>query len=374
MTGKGKKILISINTSWNIYNFRRNLIMNFLDHGMKVFACAPKDEFSHKLISLGIEFHDIKISQKGTNAFDDFNLLLSYKKIIKDIRPDICLFYTIKPNIYGSLAAQSENVPFINNISGLGTVFLRNRPSSYIAKLLYKRALKNSSHVFFQNQDDLNLFKETGIILHNRREVLPGSGIDVDYFKPKHVNVNNENFTFLMVSRLIFDKGIREYIKATQIVRNKFPNVNFNILGQAEEKGNLGFTKSEIIQISDENNIEWHSLKVDVRPYMSQADVIVLPSYREGMSRALLEALSMEKAILTTDVPGCRELVNKNQNGLLCKAKDANDLAQKMIELIEMPIEKVKQMGKNGRLFVKKSFAEELIFEAYNNAIADKLS
>lgn len=348
--------------------------MNFLDHGMKVFACAPKDEFSHKLISLGIEFHDIKISQKGTNAFDDFNLLLSYKKIIKDIRPDICLFYTIKPNIYGSLAAQSENVPFINNISGLGTVFLRNRPSSYIAKLLYKRALKNSSHVFFQNQDDLNLFKETGIILHNRREVLPGSGIDVDYFKPKHVNVNNENFTFLMVSRLIFDKGIREYIKATQIVRNKFPNVNFNILGQAEEKGNLGFTKSEIIQISDENNIEWHSLKVDVRPYMSQADVIVLPSYREGMSRALLEALSMEKAILTTDVPGCRELVNKNQNGLLCKAKDANDLAQKMIELIEMPIEKVKQMGKNGRLFVKKSFAEELIFEAYNNAIADKLS
>ncbi len=345
-----------------------------MDNGMKVYACAPKDEFSDKLISLGIKFYDINISQKGTNAFSDFRLLLSYKKLIREIRPDICLFYTIKPNIYGSLAAHSENIPFINNISGLGTVFLRKRLSSYIAKTLYKSALKNSSQVFFQNNDDLNLFQATGIVKHSRTGVIPGSGLDIDYFKPIDGIYNRQNFTFLMVSRLIFDKGIREYIIASRLVRNKYSNVHFKILGKAEEKGNLGYTKTEIIRISKENKIEWYPSNEDVRPFLAEADVIVLPSYREGMSRALMEALSMEKAILTTNVPGCRELVNKNQNGLLCNVKDAHDLSQKMIELIEMPLENVKQMGKNGRQFVKKSFAEKRIFEAYNNAIADKLS
>ncbi len=341
---------------------------------MSIIACAPGDSYSQKLIDLGIEFREIPMSQKGTNVLEDLKLLLAYRRIIKETKPDICLFYTIKPNIYGSLAAHLAGIPYINNISGLGTVFLRKRLSSSIAKLLYKLALKNSAQIFFQNQDDKKLFVDKGIIAHKKLKVLPGSGIDLNHFKSLKDKSSSKGFTFLMVSRLVFDKGVQEFIGAAEIVRKTYPNTIFEFLGKAEDEGNLGYSKNEMGQISKQKNIVWHSLKEDVRPYLENADVIVLPSYREGMSRALIEALAMEKAILTTDVPGCRELVNNEQNGLLCKAKNVNDLAEKMIKFIEIPEENIIRMGQNGRLFIKKSYSDEIIFESYLNAITDKLS
>lgn len=374
MNGIKKKVLISINTSWNIFNFRRNLLQHLMDTGMSIIACAPGDSYSQKLIDLGIEFREIPMSQKGTNVLEDLKLLLAYRRIIKETKPDICLFYTIKPNIYGSLAAHLAGIPYINNISGLGTVFLRKRLSSSIAKLLYKLALKNSAQIFFQNQDDKKLFVDKGIIAHKKLKVLPGSGIDLNHFKSLKDKSSSKGFTFLMVSRLVFDKGVQEFIGAAEIVRKTYPNTIFEFLGKAEDEGNLGYSKNEMGQISKQKNIVWHSLKEDVRPYLENADVIVLPSYREGMSRALIEALAMEKAILTTDVPGCRELVNNEQNGLLCKAKNVNDLAEKMIKFIEIPEENIIRMGQNGRLFIKKSYSDEIIFESYLNAITDKLS
>lgn len=374
MSFEKKKILISINTSWNIFNFRRNLLQHLLDKGFQIIACAPRDSYSQKLMAMGIEFHEIQMAQKGTNPFEDLKLLFNYRRIFKEIKPDICLFYTIKPNIYGSLAAHSEKIPYINNISGLGTVFLRKRLSSVVAKLLYKKALKNSALVYFQNQDDKLLFINKSIVKHKKIKVLPGSGIDLNYFKRSNLKRQGAKFTFLMISRTVFDKGIREYIEASRIVKKKYPNVKFSLLGKAEEEGKLGYAKHEMEKISEREGINWYGIKEDVRPFLEKADVVVLPSYREGMSRALIEALAMETAILTTDVPGCRELANKNQNGLLCKAKDATDLAQKMVEFIEMPNENISNMGRSGRLFIKKSFSDEVIFAAYLNAIKDKLS
>ena len=368
-----KRILVSINTSWNIYNFRLNLIRFLKDRGFDIIACAPKDAFTEKLIEEGIEFHSLRMSQKGTNPADDIQLIRQYRNIFKTARPDLCLFYTIKPNIYGSLAAGSLGIPFLNTITGLGTVFIRDRLSSKIARNLYRIALQKSSGVFFQNSDDQNVFLSKKLVKADLSNLIPGSGIDTEYFRPIPKSGDRESFTFLMVSRLIFDKGIREFIEAAGIMKKKYPHARFEIVGKAEEEASLGFSEQEMVNLTKNTNIIWHGPKDDVRPFLSNSDVVVLPSYREGMSRALLEACSMQKPIIATDVPGCRELVNEEKNGLLTKPADAVDLSEKMVMMIEKPDSELLKMGENAREMVRSVYAQELIFKSYLNAITDKL-
>ncbi len=370
-----RRILISINTAWNIYNFRRNLIRFLISNNYHVITLAPSDSYSKKLEELGCEVHDLPMNAKGSNPFEDLRLLQTYKKQFKRLRPDICLFFTIKPNIYGSLACKQLGISFINNISGLGTVFLRNSISSIIAKRLYKKALHASKHIFFQNENDLDVFRMQHLLSHEKYSVIPGSGIDLDYFKALNiVNRSKTAFTFLMVSRLIFDKGIREYIQAAEIVMEKHPNTVFEILGRAEGDAQLGYSKNEFKKIVTRKSLVWHEEQSDVRPFIENADTIVLPSYREGMSRSLLEACAMEKPVITTDTPGCNDIVIDKLNGFLCEINNADSLANAMIKMINLDKNERKEMGKKGREIVKKRFADQIIFDAYINAITENLN
>lgn len=368
-----QKILISINTSWNIFNFRRNLLSHLADSGFEIHAAAPFDAYSEKLEKLGLFFYDLPMEKKGTNPMADYRLFVAYRKLINDIRPGICLFYTIKPNIYGTLAAARAGIPVVNNISGLGTVFLRKGLSSTIAKALYKLALKKSSHTFFQNEEDRQLFIDQGLIERSKTSVIPGSGIDTDYFIPGESAKKDATFRFLMVSRLIFDKGIMEYLSAAEKVGKKYPNARFEILGRPEQEANLGLSKEQIETYVNKGIVEWTDEQEDIREILSQADVIVLPSYREGLSRALLEACSMAKPIIATDVAGCRELVDQGKNGFLCRPKDSDSLAEVLERAIGLKQEERLQMGQYGRNLVKSSYDQKLIFKAYQNAIANIL-
>lgn len=368
-----KRILISINTSWNVYNFRKGLIKFLHGKGYGIIVLAPNDDYSSKLTELGVEYHCINMDKKGSNPFNDYLLLKNYKKKLKELNPDICLFYTIKPNIYGSLACNSLGIPYINNISGLGTVFIRNTLSSKIAKRLYKIALRKSPYVFFQNEDDLNIFNSKSLISHNRTKVIPGSGVDLNHFRPMNMPEKKGKFIFLMMSRLIFDKGIREYIQASKKMLSQYDNIEIHVLGNAEEEAKLGYSESDFQNLIKGNHITWFPKSEDVRPYLAEADVFVLPSYREGLSKALLEACAMEKPILTSDTPGCRDLVNNGKNGLLCKVADSEDLYDKMKKLYDSNHSELIQMGKESRKIVENKYGEEFIFEAYLNAITEIL-
>ena len=366
-----KTIAIVINTSWNIFNFRLGLLKALQKEGYNIVAIAPKDEYSKKLEDLGIKHYDIKINNKGTNPFEDAKLVFAFRKLYKEINPDIILQYTIKPNIYGSMAAGMLGIPVISNISGLGTVFLNNSLSSKIARLLYKIALSTPKKVFFQNTHDKALFIDSKLVTKAQTGLLPGSGIDTEVFKPEEKQTIGNKIQFLCVARLVKDKGIKEYEAAARQLKQKYDNVEFAILGAYYSDNPTAISKKEIEAWKEEHIINYLGSNDDVRSVMLEADCIVLPSYREGLSRVLLEAGSLEKPIVTTDVPGCRDVVDDGVNGFLCQVRDAESLADAMEKILLMSEEERIAMGKKGRKKVIAEFDEKLVIEKYKEVITE---
>ncbi len=368
-----KTIAIVINTSWNIYNFRVGLLKALQDEGYKIVAIAPKDNFSHKLEELGFEYYEVKMNNKGTNPFEDLKLIADYYKLFKTIKPDVTLHYTIKPNIYGTLAATLAGVPVINNVSGLGTVFLDDRLSSKIARWLYRFTFQFSKKVFFQNNYDKALFTESGFVDPAKTDRLPGSGIDTNKEIPLHHSVANKDIRFLFVARLLKDKGLVEYVDAARIIKAKYPDVEFDVLGPYYHGNPSAITGQEIGAWQKEGVIIYLGVSDDVENVIAHADCVVLPSYREGLSRVLLEASIIAKPIITTDVPGCRELVDDGYNGFLCSVKDSIDLAEKMeLMLLLEDIERI-NMGLHGRQKIINEFDEQLVIDKYKAAITEVL-
>lgn len=362
------KIAIVLNTSWNIYNFRKGLVESFLSNGHEVFTIAPHDKYSAKLASMGCKHYDVKMDSRGVNPVKDFLLTMELRSIYKQIKPDIVLHYTIKPNIYGTIAASTLNIPVINNVCGLGTVFLDKSLASNIAILLYKLAFRFPKKIFFQNNDDLTLFKEKKIVKSNNCEILPGSGIDLSRFKPSKKR-NSSEFTFLLISRLIYDKGILEYIEAIDQLRAKGIDAKFQILGAIDEKHRRGIPERIVNEWINENKIEYLGTTDDVRSFIDASDCIVLPSYREGTPKTLLEAASMGKPLIATNVPGCNNIVVDNHNGYLCKLRNAKDLADKMEMLTKLTPDKIAIMGQNSRSEVEKRFDEKIVIDKYHKSI-----
>jgi glycosyltransferase involved in cell wall biosynthesis len=358
------RIAVVINKSWNIYNFRLGLIKAFQRHGHQVIAIAPEDEYSKRLIENGCEFYPLKMEEKGSNPLKDTFLILQLFKIYKKIKPDAILQYTIKPNIYGTLAAKLCGIPVINNVSGLGTVFLHNNLTAKVAQSLYRLSFRFPKKVFFQNNDDRQLFLEKKLVKEEITELLPGSGINLNRLKPLPFNRNNQ-FTFLVIARLLFDKGIVEYAEAAKILRGQGINGRFQILGFTDFNTKLGVPESILNEWIKEKTIEYLGTTDDVSLFINKADCVVLPSYREGTPRTLLEAAALGKPLIATNVPGCKEVVEENYNGYLCMVKDATDLADKMRRLIELSDEQLIALGRNSRLKVESQFDEEIVFKKY---------
>ncbi|MCC5929578.1 MAG: glycosyltransferase family 4 protein [Cyclobacteriaceae bacterium] len=366
------KVAIVINTSWNIYNFRQGLIKSFLDKNYEVVAIAPSDDYSSKLEELGCTFVPLTMDSRGANPVRDFRLIVEFIKIYKKVRPDLVLHYTIKPNIYGAMAAAYLGIPVINNVSGLGTIFLNNGFSSHVARLLYRFAFRFPKVVFFQNHHDRDLFLNLKLVDEQKTRLLPGSGVNPAHFKPSLPTAENgREFTFLMISRLIKDKGIHEYITAAALIKSKGLTVRFQILGALDPRHSRGISEQEFQTLIRDAGVEYLGNEVDVRPFISSADCVVLPSYREGTPRTLLESASMGKPLIATNVPGCNAVVKNEFNGYLCEVKNAESLANCMVRILNTDLQERRSMGQNSRRLILEQFDERFVISRYHQAIND---
>ncbi len=364
------RIGIVINTTWNVYNFRLPLVKAFLSQHHEVVAVTPYDDTVTELTKIGCRHRHINMENKGSNPLNDLKLLSRYTELFKEEAFDVVLCFTIKPNIYATLAARICGIPVLANVTGLGTVFLQKGLTSMIGKLGLRLALPFTSKVFFQNPDDHKQFVGSRFVSHKKTEVLSGSGIDLQEFRPIQVP-KNEKFTFIMIARAIFDKGIREYIEAIRILKSKGLDYEFKLLGALEPQKGLGVDAATVAQWEREKLITYLPHTKDVRPFIAHSDCVVLPSYREGTPRTLIEAASMARPIITTDVPGCRETVKNGYNGLLCNPKSAEDLALKMEKIASFSEEKLLEMGKNSRKLAEAKFDVRNHINRYFAAIED---
>lgn len=362
------RIAITVNTSWNIYNFRLGLIKALQEKGHEVYAVAPEDNYSLKLKGEGCIFYKVNMDNKGGNPLNDIHLFFQLRSAYREIQPDIILQYTIKPNIYGTLAARSLGIPVINNVSGLGTVFLHNNFVSKAAKFLYKLAFRYPARVFFQNKDDRDLFLNLKIVSESIAGLVPGSGVDTEKFRPGPFR-RNHPFVFLLASRLLYDKGIMEYLEAIKLLKKEGIEADFLLAGGLDTKTKLGIPEVLLKKWIKEGLIKYLEHTDEVAALIHKADCVVLPSYREGTPKSLLEAAACGKPLITTDVPGCREVVDHNKNGFLCKVKDGNDLAAKMRMMLELDEKTLSGMGKQSRLKAEQEFNEQRVIQIYLNEI-----
>ena len=364
-------VVVSANTSWNILNFRMGLINALRNKGYRVIVIAPEDEYSAALIRQGIDFRALAMDRSGLSPIADFMLFTRYFRMLRALRPDALLSFTIKPNIYGSLAARLLGIKVVNNISGLGTAFIRGGLLAALVQRLYRIALKRSATVFFQNGDDLALFTNNKLVRTGQARLLPGSGIDLDHFTAAQTSDGHDRpFRFLMIARLLWDKGIQEYVDAARIVRASDAAVRFQLLGPIDRGNRTAVPREQIDQWSGEGLIDYLGTSDDVRPSIGQADCIVLPSYREGLPRSLLEGSAMAKPLIATRVPGVRDVVADGETGLLCEVRNARSLADAMIIMCRLPADARKSMGLAGRRKIESEFSQELVIERYLTALA----
>jgi glycosyltransferase involved in cell wall biosynthesis len=363
-------IVISINASWNVLNFRRGLIGALRDAGWRVVVLAPGDGYSPRLAEMGVEHLPIAIDSAGLSPIRDLGLLVRYRRLLKQVRPDAFLGYTAKPNVYGSLAAQSLGIPVINNISGLGTAFMKRGPLRWIVERLYRIALRRSATVFFQNAEDRQLFLDSRLVRPDQARLLPGSGIDLARFAPALAEARPAGpFTFLLVGRLLWQKGVGEYVQAARLVRREAPDARFQLLGFLEAANVSAVARRDVDGWQAEGLIEYLGETDDVRPHVEAADCLVLPSYREGLPRALLEGAAMAKPLIASDVPGCREVVEHEINGLLCEARNPRSLADAMLAMIRLGQDARAGMGAAGRSRVERDYGEDRVIAAYFRAL-----
>ncbi|MCF6117293.1 glycosyltransferase family 4 protein [Mesorhizobium muleiense] len=364
------KVVLSVNTSWNVVNFRSGLIKALHSRGYEVSVVAPKDDHSAKVTDLGCRYIAIEMDNAGMSPFRDLHLAWSYWRIIRQERPNVFIGFTIKPNIFGSVSAYLNGVPVINNISGLGTAFVRGGVLRKLVQSMYRCALYRSKLVFFQNDDDRVLFVDEGIVREEQTLLLPGSGVNLDHFSPTVDEMPRLNgVVFILVARLLWDKGVGEFVEAARLVREKVPTARFQLLGFLDVENRTAVPRNRIEQWVDEGLVEFLGSTDDVRPFLQAADCVVLPSYREGTPRSLLEGGAMAKPLIATNVPGCKEVVDHAENGFLCRPRDAEDLASKMIEFAAMDYPSRISMGQKSRRKIEKKFSETIVIEKYLSAI-----
>ena len=362
--------VIAANSAWNIANFRAPLISALRGAGWDVVALAPPDGSAATIEALGARFVPIQIDSSGTSPLRDARLAADYVRILRGIRPQVFLGFTVKPNVYGSLAARLLGIKVINNISGLGTAFMRSGALSRLVSGLYKLSLRRSARVFFQNEHDRDLFVDRGLVRSEQAEVIPGSGIDLERFRPMAGNREPDApFRFLFVGRLLRDKGLVEFAEAARLLRPAWPSVEFAILGFAGSDNRSAVPLSEVRRWQDEKLVTYVGDTEDVRPFVADCDCVVLPSYREGLPRSLLEASAMAKPMIATDVPGCRDVVADGENGVLCQVGSASALAASMDAMLRLEPEKRDAMGRAARTMVEQRFDQCLVTEAYLEAL-----
>ena len=364
-----KKILLVTNLAWNVFKFRLPFITYIQTFDINVDVLTEFDGYEQKLHKKVNSLFQMNVNSRSINIFSDLRMLFTLWQTYKASKPDLIILYTIKPCIYGSIVARLMGIPVIMNITGMGSGFLRGGLFAKGILSLYKLGVGKNTKIVFQNQDDQELFLNNKIISQSQANLIQGSGISLKDF-PIAPYPKNREFVFLMVARLIKDKGIGEYIEAAKILLNKSLKIKFQILGMVQESINSNFSKKHIDSLHESGVIEYLGESDDVKKFIISADCIVLPSYREGTSKALLEGHAMGRPLIGTNVSGCKEIILHNKSGLLCEAKDSLDLASKMLQMTKKSRSERKKMGILGREKVKNEFSEEIVFSKMSKLIS----
>lgn len=369
MTVARPVIVVCANQAWNLVNFRRGLIEALVAKGFDVLAVAPPDsEMEGRLAAMGCRFAPAPIDSAGLSPWRDLATFRALRRIIARERPAAWLSWTIKPNVYGSLAAGMAGVPAFPNVSGLGTAFIRRNLLTRIVRQLYRVGFRKAPLVFFQNTDDRDLFTQLGLVKGRQAGLLPGSGVDPQHWAPPPGGRPAPR-RFLMIARVVADKGVREYAEAARLLRPKWNDAVFRLMGPLAVANRTAVDPAEVAGWEAEGLIEYHPAADDVRPAIAEADFIVLPSYREGLSRVLLEAASMGRPIVTTDVTGCRDVVRDGENGFLCQPRDAASLAGALDRAARCSDAEWQRMADAGRARVIAEFSADRVTAIYLDAL-----
>lgn len=357
------KILIVGTNMMNIYNHRLELINRLLSLGHTVSVVAPSSGEEKALIQMGVLFIDTPVDNRGKNPLNDLRLLSRLMKVFKHERPDVVLTFYTKTNIYGGLAARMLKIPYIENITGLGSAVANGGLLGKVMLRLYGAAVKKASIVFFQNTSNQKFFHDKHIALLSEK-LLPGSGVSLERFTPLPYPTE-ESTKFVFISRVLREKGIYEFVEAAKIIKREFPAAEFHVVGPYDE------SYSEYLnQNKEEGNIIVHGKVIGINSTLSWSNCTVFPSYyAEGMANVLLESAASARPIITTDMPGCGETVEDGETGFVVRPKDAEDLADKIRKFLALSREQQIQMGLKGREKMQKEFNREIVVEAYVSEI-----
>lgn len=374
MRGKEPQpLVIAYNTSHYIYLFRRPLIEALQRDGFEVHAVCPTDPYTSRLVQLGVLHTDVPISNKGLNPFKDLQFTWAVWRAYRRIRPAAALHFTIKPNIYATIVARIMSVPVISTITGLGTAFIRPGLLQSISKMLYRAALGGARHVFFQNKFDRDAFVRWGITPECKTSIVGGSGVNATYFHPSPKAVTNP-FLFLYIGRMLADKGLYELVEAMRLLKARGHTCECRLVGQLGSENRTAISREQMAAWESEGLVKYVGEVDDVRVLVEVADCVVLPSYREGTSKTLLEAAAMAKPLIASDVPGCNNVVLHERSGYLCEVRSAADLALKMAAMIALTDESRAAMGAAGREHILSNFSEAVVVNLYMNKIKEVTS
>ena len=375
------KILFVANTSFFLHNFLLGIMRRAQEEGYEVIAAAPSDDYTPKVEAQGFPIASLQcLDRKGSNPIRDFRFMRELLHLYNRERPDLVFHFTIKPNVFGGIAARLARVPSIPTVTGLGWLFTDRSAKavlgSYGYKMLYRVAFKSCPRALFLNDDDRAFFVEQRLAPAQRALVTPGSGVDTERFAPtEHTGEHGtqKDFVFLLIGRLLWDKGIAEFVEAAAAVKKSHPDAQFQLLGPIDQENRAAVAESMVRKWVEEGTVNYLGRTDDVRPYIAQSDVVVLPSYREGLPSALLEAMSMARPVIASNVPGSRGLVEEGRTGFLVEARNPNDLAGRVIACIDMGKDGLRTMGKRAREKVLRQFDARQASEAYLSVMNETL-
>lgn len=349
------KIAIISNNSNGLYLFRRQLISTLINSGHEVYILTPFDSDVERLKSLGVRLFETPLDRRGKNFFKDLTLIKLYNTILKKIRPDIVLTYTIKPNIYGGIVSKRLKILYCANVTGIGTAFQQDGILKKFVTILNRFALANAKTVFFENSCNRDAFVENKIVKLSKTCVLSGAGVDLSYFNYQEYP-NNDVFKFLFIGRIMKEKGIEELLESMRRLVKDGEKCTLDVVGALEEDYGDELKRFEL-----EGWLKYHGFQEDVRPFIGKCDCFVLPSYHEGMANTNLECAASGRPIITSNIPGCREAVIENVTGILCEAKEADSLYEAMKLMIRTPLKKRELMGKEGRYYMFERFDKNAV-------------
>ncbi len=352
------KVLVLANLDIGLYRFRKELLERLLADGNTVYISLPKGDLIPELEKLGCVYIRTEFNRRGMNPFADIKLMKKYASIVKSVKPDVVLTYTIKPNIYGGMVCASKRVPYICNVTGIGASISNGGILSGVCLELYKRGLRGAACVFFQNESNRELFINSGIV-KGRRRLIPGSGVNLSDNRFEEYPDDRDGITILFVGRVMRDKGICELTEAAEMVKAKHPNVKFKAIGFVE--------KEYEAEIRDTHNgaVEFLGHRDNVHDYMKSCHAVILPSYHEGISNVLLEAAATGRPILASDIPGCRETFDEVVSGIGFERKNAKSAADCIERFLELSNEQRAEMGLAGRRKMEQCYDRQIVIEAY---------